>query len=259
MSDLLHVAIEGGLGIVTVNRPKVLNALNRALLEELRTVLRGLAVTESVHAVILTGAGEKAFVAGADIQEMLELTPMQMKEFSRLGQEVAHLLQSMPKPTIAAINGYALGGGCELALACDIRLASEEAQLGLPEVSLGIFPGFGGTQRLPRLVGHGKAAELIFTGERIDAAEALRIGLVNHVVPAPRLLDEARKLAGHILARAPVAVRHAKEALNRAAEAPLQEGLQYERESFALTAATKDREAGMRAFVEKRKPEFTGK
>jgi len=259
MSDLIHVAIKDGLGVVTINRPKVLNALNRAVLEELRTVLRGLAQTENVHAVILTGAGEKAFVAGADIAEMLELTPMQMKEFSRLGQEVTQLLHAMSKPTIAAINGYALGGGCELALACDIRIASEEAQLGLPEVSLGIFPGFGGTQRLPRLIGRGRAAELIFTGERIDAAEALRIGLVNRVVPSEKLLDEAKGLAAQILARAPIAVRHAKEALNRAEETPLQEGLQYERESFGLTAATKDREEGMRAFVGKRKPRFEGK
>jgi len=259
MSDLIHVEIKDGLGVVTINRPSVLNALDRAVLEELRTVLRGLAQTESVHAVILTGAGEKAFVAGADIGEMLALTPMEMKEFSRLGQDVTSLLQTMPKPTIAAINGYALGGGCELALACDIRIASEEAQLGLPEVSLGIFPGFGGTQRLPRLVGRGKAAELIFTGERIDANEALRIGLVNHVVPSDRLLDEAKKVAGLILARAPLAVRHAKEALNRADETALHEGLHFEREAFALMASTKDRQEGMRAFVEKRKPVFTGK
>ena len=257
--DFLTLHVEGGLAILTVNRPRVLNSLSIAVLEEMRKALRQLAQDRTVRVVVLTGAGDKAFIAGADIQEMLALTTTGMREFSRLGQEVTNLLQAMSKVTIAAINGYALGGGFELALACDIRIASDEAQLGLPEVSLGIFPGFGGTQRLPRLIGRGRAAELIFTGERIDAAEALRIGLVNRVVPSEKLLDEAKGLAAQILARAPIAVRHAKEALNRAEETPLQEGLQYERESFGLTAATKDREEGMRAFVGKRKPRFEGK
>jgi len=258
MSHLVVVEVQEGLATVTVNRPEVLNALNTAVLKELRSALQNLAHDPAIRAVILTGAGEKAFVAGADIQEMLDLTPMQMREFSRLGQEVTHLLQQMPKPTIAAINGYALGGGCELALACDLRLASEEAQIGLPEVSLGIFPGFGGTQRLPRLVGRGKAAELLFTGDRIDAAEAERIGLVNRVVPSPELLAAAEAVARRILSRGPVAVKMAKEGLNRADESPLSEGLRYESEAFGLVAATKDRAEGMQAFLSKKKPEFTG-
>ena len=256
--DFLNLHVEGGLAILTVNRPRVLNSLSIAVLEEMRKALRQLAQDRTVRVVVLTGAGDKAFIAGADIQEMLALTTTGMREFSRLGQEVTNLLQAMSKVTIAAINGYALGGGFELALACDIRIASDEAQIGLPEVSLGIFPGFGGTQRLPRLVGRGKAAELIFTGERVDAIEAERIGLVNKVVPSENLMEEVKKLAEAILARGPISVRVAKEAMNRADEVGLGAGLQYEREAFGQIAGTKDKEEGMRAFVEKRKPEFKG-
>ena len=258
MASEVAIEREDRLAIVTVNRPGVLNALNVAVLEEMRMVLRHLAEDEEVGVVILTGAGKKAFIAGADIKEMSLLSPMEMEAFSRLGQDVADLLQRMEKPTIAAINGFALGGGCEIAMACDIRIMAETAQIGLPEVSLGIVSGFGGTQRALRLVGRGWAAHMIFTADRLDAATAERIRLVEKVVPPSKLLDEARAVAHRILARGPISIKLSKRALNLAAEVPLAEGLRYEAEIFGLISSTKDRQEGMRAFIEKRKPRFKG-
>jgi len=228
-------------------------------LKELKSSVEDVAEDESVHAVIITGAGEKAFVAGADIKEMTDKRPLEMRKFTILGHQVMETIESMEKPVIAAVNGYALGGGCELALACDIRIASENAKLGLPEVSLGIFPGFGGTQRLTRLVGKGKACELILTGQMIKAEEAERIGLVNRVVPQSELMDEAMRMAKQIMKNGPVGVKLAKSAINKALETTLHAGLAYERELVSLTFSSDDREEGMRAFLEKREPRFKGK
>lgn len=252
------MAKEGRLTILTIDRPPA-NALNGETMRELREALRGLAQDPNVGVIILTGAGEKAFVAGADIKEMATLDPLRARDFALLGQEITHLMETMDKPIIAAINGLALGGGCELAMACDIRIASERAVLGQPEVNLGIPPGFGGTQRMVHLLGKGKASELIFTGDRIDAREAERIGLVNRVVPHEKLMEEVRALAAKIQGKGPVAVGLAKAALQRATEGGLTQGLLYEAEAFSLAFATEDQKIGMRAFIEKNpKPEFKG-
>ena len=247
------------IGYITFNRPKVLNALNRKTMEELGDLLARAREDAEVRALILTGAGEKAFVAGADIHELAQRTPVDGKEFSLFGQGVFHMLETMGKPSIAAINGYALGGGCELALACTIRLASKTAKLGQPEVKLGIIPGYGGSQRLARLCGKGVAHELVLTGEMVSADEALRIGLVNRVVEPAELIPAAEALARKIIANAPLAVKFAMEAVEHGMEMPQEEGLFLEATLFGLCCATEDMREGTRAFLEKRPAQFKGK
>ncbi|MDI6888060.1 MAG: enoyl-CoA hydratase-related protein [Candidatus Thermoplasmatota archaeon] len=240
-----------------MSRAEALNALNTRVLSDLKTTLAELKKDKSTNIVIITGEGT-AFVAGADIAEMIEKTQLSAREFTQLGQATLKQIENLDKVVIAAVNGPALGGGCELALACDIIIASEDAKFGLPEVGLGIHPGFGGTQRLPRLIGRNKAKELIFTGEIIDAKEAERIGLVNKIVPAEKLMEETMKLSKKIASKAPVAIRLAKSAINIGLEAPLEQALAYELETACLTFSTKDKVEGMKAFIEKRKPEFKG-
>jgi enoyl-CoA hydratase len=246
------------IAVVTMNRPEALNAFNTAQLEELLAAMRKLGADDSLRAIVITGAGERAFAAGADIKEMEAKSPLEAKAFAELGHAVCAAIERAPQPTIAAVNGFALGGGCEIALACDIRLAAERAVLGQPEVALGIFPGWGGTQRLPRLIGAGLAKELIFTGRSVNAAEALRIGLVNAVHPAQELLAKARELAGQIAAQGPLAVRHAKVAIGPAFGDTLG-GFEQEQHLFALLFGTAEQREGMAAFVGRRKPAFTGK
>ena len=245
-----------GLLIVTIDRPKVLNALNAQTVDELGRVFRDVRDDDSVRAIILTGGGEKAFVAGADINELARMTPITGKQTAEAGQRVFLSIERCPKPVIGAINGFALGGGCELALACHIRIASEKAQLGLPEVTLGIIPGYGGTQRMARLLGKGKALELILTADRIGAVEAERIGLVNKVVPADQLMAAAEEMARKIMARGPLAVRCAIEAVMSGSEMPFAEGQILEATLFGLLASTEDMKEGMQAFLEKRTAEF---
>jgi enoyl-CoA hydratase len=247
-----------GIGTVTFNRPKVLNALNRRTVEELGECLGAAREDREVRALILTGAGEKAFISGADINELAQRTAIDGKEFSLFGQNVFRRLETLGKPSIAAINGYALGGGCELALACTIRIASRTARMGQPEVKLGILPGYGGTQRLARLCGKGVAHELILSGEMISAEEALRIGLVNHVVEPGELLPAAEALARKIAANAPLAVQFAMEAIEQGMEMPQEEGLFLEATLFGLSCASEDMREGTRAFLEKRPAQFKG-
>jgi len=250
---------KGVIATITINRPKVLNALNRRTVEELRECLHQVRDDAEVRVLILTGAGEKAFVSGADINELAQRTAVDGKEWSRFGQGVFREFETLGKPSIAAINGYALGGGCELALACTIRIASKTARLGQPEVKLGILPGYGGTQRLARLCGKGAAHELILAGEMISADEALRIGLVNHVVEPNELRGAAEALAGKIAANAPLAVRFAMEAVEHGMEMPQEEGLFLEATLFGLCCATEDMREGTRAFLDKRPASFKGK
>ncbi len=247
---------DGPVAVISVNRPKSLNALNSQTLRELTQAVRDSA---DQRAIVLTGAGDKAFVAGADIAEMLPMTPWAAREFSELGHLLTALLEDIPCATIAAVNGYALGGGLELAVACDIIYASENARLGLPEVSLGVTPGFGGTQRLVRLVGKLRAKEMIFTGDMVDAKTALDIGLLNGIVPREQLLAHCIQLAGKIAQRGPLAVARAKRLVERGYDMPLRAANRQEAESFALLFDTEDRREGMRAFIEKRQPKFTGK
>src|SRR5579863_6749806 len=247
------------IAYITFNRPKVLNALNRKTVEELHEALLDARGDESVRVVILTGAGEKSFVAGADISELAQQTPVNGKEFSLFGQSVFHLLETLGKPSICAINGFALGGGCELAMCCSIRLASKNAKLGQPEVKLGIMPGYGGSQRLARLCGKGAAHELCLTGEMISAEEALRIGLINHIYEPGELLPAAEAIAKKIIANAPVSVKFTMEAIERGVEMPLEEGLFLEATLFGLSCATEDMKEGTKAFLEKRKANFSGK
>jgi len=255
----VRLSIEGSLAIITMSRPDALNALNGKVLRELKDALTTVRKNRDVRAVIITGEGS-AFVAGADIKEMQALAekPEAIRAFTDFGQGVLKDIETLPQPVIAAINGFALGGGLELALACDVRLASSDARLGFPEVGLGIFPGLGGTQRAARLIGRGAASELVFTGDPISADEAARLGLVNHIVPPAQLMAEARKLAGRIASRAPVAVAKAKAAIHASQQLSLDEGLAFEVDRVAETFATPDRVEGMQAFVEKRKPVFTG-
>jgi enoyl-CoA hydratase len=247
------------IAYITFNRPKVLNALNRKTVEELRDALLEARDDSSVRVLILTGAGEKSFVAGADIGELAQRTPVDGKDFSLFGQSVFHLLETLGKPSICAINGFALGGGCELALCCTIRLASKNAKLGQPEVKLGIIPGYGGSQRLVRLCGKGAAHELCLTGEMITAEEALRIGLVNHIYEPADLLPAADAMAKKIIANAPLAVKYILEAIERGVEMPQEEGLFLEATLFGLSCATEDMREGTKAFLEKRKADFKGK
>jgi enoyl-CoA hydratase len=248
-----------GIAYITFNRPKVLNALNRMTVEELRHALLDARGDESVRVLILTGAGEKSFVAGADIGELAQQTPVNGKEFSLYGQSVFHLLETMGKPSICAINGFALGGGCELALSCTIRIASKTAKLGQPEVKLGIIPGYGGTQRLTRLCGKGVAHELCLSGEMITSEEALRIGLVNHIYEPAELIPAAEAIAKKIIANAPVAVKFTMEAIERGMEMPQEEGLFLEATLFGLACATEDMREGTKAFLVKRAAQFKGK
>jgi len=252
----ISVSLEEGIAILKINRPKVLNALNRATLLEIQRALKELEKDPEVRVLIITGEGEKAFVAGADISEMAPMNPKEALEFSKLGHETLNLIEEFPSPVIAAVNGYALGGGLELVLACDIILASENARLGLPEVTLGICPGFGGTQRLPRLIGKARAKELIFTGEMIDAKKAYEFGIVNKVVPQDKLLDEAKEIARKIAKNGPLAVRAAKRLVEKGLETSLRNGEAMEIEAWANLFATEDQKEGMKAFLEKRKPEF---
>jgi len=254
----LLVQIENGVAIVTLNRPKAMNALNEQTLLELQGVFIDFAENNSVQAIIITGSGEKAFVAGADIAAMQPLTALEARKFAKLGHQVMRAIEGCPKPVIAAVNGFALGGGCELALGCDIRIVAENAKLGQPEVNLGVIPGFGGTQRLARLIGKGRAMELIFTGDMIDATEAYRIGLANKVVPLDQLLDATKKMASTIINKGPHAVRLAKEAIHNGLELDLDRANQYEAELFGLCFATVDQKEGMLAFLEKRQAEFKG-
>jgi enoyl-CoA hydratase len=244
--------------IVTINRAKVLNALNTRTLDELRRAILEIKQDESVRVVILTGAGERSFVAGADINELAVQTPTSGREHALAGQHVFDLIENLGKPVIAAINGFALGGGCELAMACTLRLAADSARLGQPEIALGLIPGYAGTQRLPRLVGTGKAMEMILTGAPIAADEAERIGLVNRVVPAAELMAEARRLAGQLAKSAPIAMRYIINAVNKGVEMPFGEACQYEATLFGLVASTDDMKEGTAAFLEKRKAVFTG-
>jgi enoyl-CoA hydratase len=249
---------QDGIALITMNRPKALNALNQETLDELNQLVDVLAKDSSVQVVILTGSGDKAFVAGADIAQMQSMSAMEGRNFGKLGQAVFNKLENLPQPVIAAVNGFALGGGCELAMACDIRIASEKAKFGQPEVTLGITPGFAGTQRLPRLVGKGRAKQLLYTGDVIDAQEAYRIGLVNVVVPAEELMTTARAIAQKIQSRAAVAVQLCKAAVNEGLDTDLETGTAYEAEVFGLCFATADQKEGMAAFTEKRKAQFTG-
>src|SRR3989441_8789809 len=248
-----------GVAWITFNRPKVLNALNRKTMEELRAVLLDARDDEAVRVLILTGAGEKAFVAGADINELARNNPVEGKEASIFGQGVLRLLETMGKPSICAINGFALGGGCELALCCTIRIATKTAKLGQAEVKLGIIPGYGGTQRLARLCGKGAAQELCLTGEMITADEGQRIGLVNHVHEPAELIPAAEAMAKKIMANWPMAVKYAMEAIERGVEMPQEEGLFLEATLFGLACATEDMREGTKAFLEKRPPQFKGR
>ena len=247
------------IGFITFNRPKVLNALNRKTMEELNQILIAAREDEKVRVLILTGAGEKSFVAGADISELAVQTPVSGKETALFGQSLLHRFETLGKPSIAAINGFALGGGCEVALACSMRLASKSAKLGQPEVKLGILTGYGGSQRLSRLCGKGVAHELCLTGEMISADEALRIGLVNHVYEPAELLPAAEALAKKIIANAPLAVKFTMEAIERGVEMPQEEGQFLEATLFGMSAATEDMREGTRAFLEKRPAQFRGK
>ena len=249
---------QDGIGLITMNRPKALNALNRETLEELNQLVDALAKDSSVQVIILTGSGEKAFVAGADITQMQSMSAIEGRNFGKLGQAVFNKIENLPQPVIAAVNGFALGGGCELAMACDIRIASEKAKFGQPEVTLGITPGFAGTQRLPRLVGKGRAKQLLYTADTIDAQEAFRIGLVNEIAPAESLMAAARAMALKIQSRAPVAVQLCKAAVNEGLDTDLETGTAYEAEVFGLCFATDDQKEGMAAFAEKRKAQFIG-
>jgi enoyl-CoA hydratase len=248
-----------GIAFITFNRPKVLNALNRKTIEELHHILLDARDDVAVRVLILTGSGEKAFVAGADINELAQQTPVNGKEFSLYGQSVFHLLETSGKPSICAINGFALGGGCELALSCSIRLASKSAKLGQPEVKLGILPGYGGSQRLARLCGKGVAHEICLTGEMITAEEAQRIGLVNHVYEPAELLPAAEAMAKKIIEKAPLAVKYCMEAIERGVEMPQEEGLYLETTLFGVCCATEDMREGTKAFLEKRPAKFQGK
>jgi enoyl-CoA hydratase len=248
-----------GLAVVTVNRPEKLNALNQAVISELGEAFRIAREDASVKALILTGAGEKAFIAGADIAELADMDAIEAERLSRRGQDVFRTLETMRKPSVAAINGYALGGGLELAMCCTIRIASPNAKLGQPEVKLGIVPGYGATQRLPRLIGRGRALELLLSGEPIDATEAHRIGLVNALAPQTELIAAAKLWAGKTAANGPLAVALTMESVDTGLDGGLQAGLNFESMAFGLTASSEDRREGMTAFLEKRKAVFRGK
>jgi enoyl-CoA hydratase len=257
--DNITSEIRNKIAYLTINRPKVLNALNMQTMEELRRAFTEIKGDKDVRVVILTGAGEKSFVAGADINELQKNNPVEAKEYTHRGQAVLDLIENLGKPVIACINGFSLGGGCELAMACTMRLASENAKLGQPEVKLGIIPGYGGTQRLPRLVGKGIAAQLLLTGDMISAQEAHRIGLVNEVVAATELIPRAEVIAQAIIKNAPLAIQYCLEAVNHGMEMTQQEGLFLEATLFSVCCATEDKREGTTAFLEKRAANFQGR
>ena len=248
-----------GIAYVTLNRPKVLNALSQRTWQDLRAAFEDARDDATVRGVILTGAGDKAFIAGADISEIAHITAVEAEQSSRYGQDVLTLVENLGKPVIAAVNGFALGGGCETAMACTIRVASEHARFGQPEVTLGIIPGGGGTQRLPRLVGKGRALQIILSGAMMTAQEAYRIGLVNEVVPATDLIPRAEAILKQIFANAPVAIRFSLEAVNRGMETSQAEGMALEASLFGLCAGTEDKNEGTQAFLQKRAAKFTGR
>src|SRR5712691_6756967 len=250
---------KGAIAYVTLNRPKVLNALNRRTWEDLQTAFEDARKDSAIRGVILTGTGDKAFIAGADIGELSKVTAVEAEESSSFGQGVLDLVENLGKPVVAAINGFALGGGCETAMACTIRVATENAKFGQPEVKLGVLPGGGGTQRLPRLVGKGRALQLILSGEMISAQEGYRIGLVNEVVPAADLIARAEAILKQIFANAPLAVRYSLEAVNKGLETSQTEGLALEASFFGLCAGTEDKQEGTQAFLQKRAPQFQGR
>jgi enoyl-CoA hydratase len=256
---ILFEVDELGIALITVNRPEKLNALSGALVAELRDAFERVAREVSMRAAIITGAGEKAFVAGADIQELAALSAFAAREYSLRGQQTFRFLETLPKPTVAAINGFALGGGLELAMAASVRFASENAKLGQPEVKLGIIPGYGGTQRLPRLVGRGRALEMLLSGEAVTAAEAHRMGLVNAVVPRAELLSFSRSWLLKVMANGPLALGLVLESVDVGLDVGLDAGLRFEAAAFGVSAATEDRLEGTRAFLEKRSPAFAGK
>jgi len=250
---------KGPIAYVTFNRPKVLNALNGKTISELKSAFEDARDDSAVRGVILTGAGDKAFAAGADIGEMANNTALEAEEATRRGQKVTELIENLGKPVVAAVNGFALGGGCELAMACTIRVAAETAKFGQPEVKIGIMPGYGGTQRLPRLVGRGRALQLILSGEVIATQEAYRIGLVNEVVPNADLIARAEAILKQIISNAPVGVKFSIEAVNKGLDTSVAEGLLIEASLFALCASTEDKKEGTTAFLEKRAPQFKGR
>ncbi len=261
MTDFQNINFEkkNQIAYITIDRPKVLNALNMATMQELKDAFASIKDDAEVRVAILTGAGEKAFVAGADIGELAQQTPVSAKEYTHRGQAIVDAIENLGKPVIACVNGFALGGGCELAMACTMRLASDNAKLGQPEVKLGLIPGYGGTQRLSRLVGKGLAMQQILTGDMITAQEAYRIGLVNEVVPQTELIARAEAIAAKIIANAPLAIRYAMEAVNRGFDLTLADGLFLEATLFAVCCATEDKNEGTRAFLEKRPAQFKGK
>ena len=250
---------QDGIATITVNRPKVLNALNAQTLDELRRAILACRHDDAVRCVIATGAGEKSFIAGADINELSLQSPTSGREHAMAGQHILDLIENLGKPVIAAINGFALGGGCELAMACTLRIAADTARLGQPEINLGIIPGYAGTQRLARLVGRGRALEILLTGDHITAAEAYRLGLVNRVVPAGELMAEVRRLAATLVSKAPVAVRYIIDSVNKGLDMAFADAQVFEATLFGLVASTEDMREGTRAFLEKRKAEFKGK
>ena len=258
MPDPVLIADHGAVRVVTVHRPDKLNALNRATLEALQLAFDAAAADEAVRAVVLTGAGAKAFVAGADIAEMSGLSPIQARDFSLVGQRLMRRMERMPKPVVAMVNGFALGGGLELAMCCHLRIAADSAKLGLPEVTLGLLPGFGGSQRLLRLVGRAAALEMTLTGAPIDAARALALGLVNRVVPAAELESHTMAFAATLAGQAPLAMRGILDAIHVGGECAIDDGLEYESAQFGLAFATEDAREGMTAFLERRKPAFKG-
>ncbi len=258
-ADLLIIDTDGPIATITINRPKTLNALNREVMDGLRDAVISLRDDAAIRCLIITGAGDRAFVAGADIKELAVQTPTSGTEHAQRGQRVLDLIETMGKPVIAAINGFALGGGCELAMACTLRLAADTAKLGQPEINLGLIPGYAGTQRLSRLIGKTRAMELILTGRQIAATEAYAIGLVNRVVPAADLMSEAQALARDLASKAPIAVRYAIEAVSRGLDMPFGHACRHEATLFGLIASTDDMREGTAAFLEKRKPQFQGK
>jgi enoyl-CoA hydratase len=255
----IRIDFEDALAILTIDRPKALNALNTRTLEELELALRSLARNSQLRALVVTGAGEKAFVAGADIAEMAAFTPAQAREFAGMGHRVFHGMEALSLPTIAAVNGFALGGGCELALCCDLIYASEKAKFGLPEVGLGVIPGFGGTQRLTRAVGRHRAKEMIFSGEMVDAQKAREIGIALEVVPGDKLLEHCKTVALKLAKKGPLAIANAKRVIEYGADSDLRSANELERQAFAMLFGSEDQREGMKAFLEKRPPLFQGK